>query len=119
MVLIAIISTIAYPTYQTHAVRARYADAKVMLLQVMQRQREYFTNNNAYTDKLVTDLGYSGSGENTGSEQGLYQISAGTCEGGTPIEQCVLLSATPQSGQAGDITFTYNSRNEKTPAAHW
>lgn len=120
VVLIAIISTIAYPTYQTHAVRARYADAKVMLLQVMQRQREFFTNNNAYTTQLVSDLGYAGSGENTDSEQGLYQISANQCDGGsTAISQCVELSAAPKTGQAGDITFIYNSRNEKSPAAHW
>lgn len=120
VVVIAIISTIAYPTYQTHAVRARYADAKVMLLQVMQRQREFFTNNNSYTTQLVTDLGYAGSGENTDSEQGLYQISANQCDGGaTAIAQCVELSAAPKTGQAGDITFTYNSRNEKSPATHW
>ena len=121
VVILAIVGTLAYPTYQGHATRARYADAKVMLLQIMQRQREFFTNNNTYTSGLVADLGYvdAGSGK-VSSEQGLYLISAGQCDGGaTNLDQCVELSAVPQSGQAGDLTFTYNSRNEKSPAAHW
>lgn len=121
VVILAIVATIAYPTYQGHATRARYSDAKVMLLQIMQRQREYFTDNNTYTTGLVADLGYvDAGGGKVSSEQGLYQISAGQCDGGaTGINQCVELSAEPQSGQAGDITFTYNSRNQKSPAAHW
>lgn len=120
VVVLAIVATLAYPTYQGHATRARYSDAKVMLLQIMQRQREYFTDNNTYTTALVDDLGYTSSGgQTTNSENGLYQISAGTCGGGATIDQCVLLSAAPLSGQAGDITFTYNSRNQKSPAAHW
>ena len=121
VVILAIVGTLAYPTYQSHATRARYADAKVMLLQIMQRQREFFTDNNTYTTDLVSDLGYidAGGGE-VSTEQGLYHISAGQCDAGaTNINQCVELSAAPQSGQAGDITFVYNSRNQKSPAAHW
>ena len=121
VVILAIIGTLAYPTYQAHATRARYADAKVMLLQIMQRQREFFTDNNTYTTALVADLGYADAGAGkVRSEQGLYLINAVQCDAGaTSINQCVELSAAPQSGQAGDLTFTYNSRNEKSPAAHW
>lgn len=119
VVVIAIIGTIAYPTYQTQAVRARHTDAKVMLLQIMQKQREFFTNNNTYTASLVTDLGYvSAGGQSISTEQGLFNVTAEQC-GGDPIALCVQLKAVPQSGQAGGVTFTYNSRNEKTPAADW
>lgn len=122
VVILAIVGTLAYPTYRNHATRARYTDAKVMLLQIMQRQREFFTNNNTYTTNLVAGgLGYADAGSGkVSSEQDLYLISASLCDGGaTAISQCVELSAEPQGGAAGDPTFTYNSRNEKSPAAHW
>ena len=121
VVILAIIGTLAYPTYQGHATRARYADAKVMLLQIMQRQREFFTDNNTYTTDLVADLGYADAGSGkVSSEQGIYYIEAGQCDSGaTNINQCVELSAELQSGAAGEPTFIYNSRNEKSPAAHW
>ena len=119
VVLIAIIGTFAYPTYQNQAVRARNTDAKVKLLEIMQQQRKFFTDNNSYTTDLIAGLGYADAGGGAvSSEQGLYHITAAQC-GADPITQCVLLSAAPQGGQAGAVTFTYNSRNIKTPAADW
>lgn len=120
IVIIAIIGTLAFPTYQSHTIRARSADAKVKLLEIMQEQRKFFTNNNTYTTDLIADLGYidAGAGK-VASDQGLFLISAATCGGGETIAQCVILSAAPQGNQAGTVTLTYNSRNEKTPTTHW
>ena len=119
--VVAILAAIAYPSYQGQARKARYADAKVKLLEIMQEQRKFFTDNNSYTEDLVgvNGLGYpdAGGGE-VKSEQGKYNISADQCDAGTTaITQCVELTATPQIGV--DEIFTYNSRNEKTPATHW
>lgn len=119
--IVAILGAIAYPAYQSHTLRARYADAQVKLLEIMQEQRKYFTDNNEYTTALVDDLNYpnAGGGNDVESDQGAYVIVAAPCAGEV-IAQCVVLTATPQfSAQVGAISFTYNSRNEKTPAAHW
>ena len=120
MAVVGIIAAIAYPVYQSHTVRARNADAKVKLLEIMQQQRTFFTNNNTYTTLLVDDLNYpdAGGGNDVESDQGAYIITATACAG-EEIAQCVLLTAVPQAGLAGTVTFTYNSRNEKTPAADW
>lgn len=119
--IVAILGAIAYPAYQNQAARARYADAKVKLLEIMQQQRKFFTDNNSYTVALVDDLNYpdAGGGNDVESDQGAYVIVAAPCAGEV-IAQCVMLTATPQfGGQVGIAPFTYNSRNEKTPAAHW
>ncbi len=79
----------------------------------------FFTDNNTYTTDLIGDLGYSDAGGGkVVTEQGMYKISVGQC-GADPIAQCVELSAAPENSQAGAITFTYDSRNVKTPTAHW
>ena len=119
MVIIAIIGTIAYPTYRNHAVRVRSSDAKVKLLEVMQEQRKFYTNNNTYTTDLIGDLHYSDAGSGAvATDQNLYMITASQC-GTESLTQCVNLTATPQNAQTGSITFTYNSRNQKTPSTDW
>lgn len=119
VVIVAIVGLFAYPAYQNHALRARSTDAKVKLLEIMQQQREFFTENNSYTTDLIADLGYTDAGGGkVATENGLFKISTALC-GTDPIAQCVKLSAEPVNTQAGDITYTYNSRNEKTPSAYW
>ena len=118
--VIAIIASFAFPNYQRHTARARIADGKVKLLEIMQEQRKFFTDNNTYTTELITDLGYNDANGSGGvaSDQELFIVTAAACGGGT-IAQCVILSAVPQGALIGTDTLTYNSRNEKEPPAQW
>ena len=117
--IVAIIASIAYPSYQSHTVKTRRVEAQTMLLEIMQRQRQYFSQENTYTTDLIGDLGYAnaGSGE-VATENGFYLISATACPAETIVE-CVLLTAEAQAGQVNDSDLSYNSRNEKTPAEKW
>ena len=56
--IIAIIVSIAYPSYQNHITKTRRADGQGMLLRVMQEQRKHFSNENTYTTDLIGDLGF-------------------------------------------------------------
>lgn len=119
--IVAILASIAYPSYQRHIVSTRHADAKVKLLEVMQLQRRFFTNNNTYTIDLIADLNLAETGEDVITENEFYIITAGQCSAdpdNVPIEQCVNLTATATFGDASE-TLTYNSRNEKTPESAW
>jgi type IV pilus assembly protein PilE len=112
--IVAILASIAYPSYQNHVTRTRYADAKVMLLEIMNQQRKFFTSNNTYTTSLTTDLDYADAGAGAVStEAGLYLITAGTCGNpAEPLTECVLLTATATfAGGLGNLT--YDSRNIK------
>jgi type IV pilus assembly protein PilE len=122
--LVAIIASIAYPSYTSHMNKTRNAEAQISLLAIMQQQRVYFTNNGRYSDDLITDLKNTeaaGEAGTVASEHGHYLISVGRCAGEPPLpySDCVLLTATPTSVSAGMPVLTYNSKNQKGPAGHW
>lgn len=122
--LVAIIASIAYPSYISHMDKTRDAEAQIMLLEIMQQQRRFFTNNNRYSTDLIDDLNNTESTAQAGaveSENGHYLISVSTCDGEPEdsLTECVLLTATPNFTSAGAPTLTYNSRNQKGPAGHW
>ncbi|MQM39528.1 hypothetical protein KBTX_03557 [wastewater metagenome] len=117
--IVAIIAAIAYPSYQSQVQASRRADGKSMLMQVMQAEERYYTENYKYTTDLVGDLGLDGkgaSGNNVLSDDEHYEISAAACGGGG-IDECVVLTATAQGPQAGDVcgNLTLDSRGNKTP----
>jgi len=111
IVIIGIIAAIAYPSYQNSITKTRRADGQAALLDIMNAQERYFTENNTYTTTL-SDINKSAS-----SEEGYYSIAASAC--GSGISACVLLTATPQGSQASDGDLTYNSLGVKTPSAKW
>ncbi len=121
--LVAIIASIAYPSYISHMTKTRNAEAQIKLLEIMQQQRIYFTNNGEYADNLIEDLPNTaaGEGDSVASDNGHYLITVGRCEGEpeVPYSDCVLLTATPTFVSTGAPALTYNSRNEKGPAGHW
>ena len=121
--IVAIIAGIAYPSYQGHVTKTRYADAKVKLLEIMQLQRNFFTDNNTYTDELVAELNLPDAGEDkVATDNGFYLIEAGECgenAGDIPLTDCVRLTATANFND-GTEQLTYNSRNETTgPIGAW
>jgi type IV pilus assembly protein PilE len=60
VVIIAIIASAAYPLYTQYVVRAKRAAGTSMLLQVADRQQQYFMDNKSYASSLES-LGYSAS----------------------------------------------------------
>ena len=120
--IVAILASIGYPSYQRHITSTRHADAKVKLLEIMQLQRKYFTNNNEYTDKLVDDLNLPDAGDKkVETDNEFYLITAGQCDGSPdslPLNECVKLTATANFDD-GSETLTYNSKNEKYPDSAW
>lgn len=57
IMLISIIAATAYPSYTQYVVRAKRTAAKSVLLQVADRQQQYFMDNKRYATSL-TSLGY-------------------------------------------------------------
>ena len=57
IVLLSIIAASAYPSYTQYVVRAKRTAGKSMLLQVADRQQQYFMDNKRYANSLTT-LGY-------------------------------------------------------------
>lgn len=69
LVILGIVVSIAYPSYQTHLVKAARAEAMVLLLDAANRQEQYFIDNRVYTTTL-SDIGVPEKTEN-----GYYSLS--------------------------------------------
>lgn len=109
--IVAIIASIAYPSYQNSTNKARRADGQAALLDIMNAQERYFTENNTYSTTL-SDVGRTGA-----TEKGHYVVTAAAC--GSGITSCVILTATAQGVQTTDGNLTYNSLGVKLPADKW
>jgi len=58
--IVAIISAVAYPSYTQFVVRAKRTAGTSMLLQIANRQQQFFMDNKRYAANL-TRLGYAGN----------------------------------------------------------
>jgi type IV pilus assembly protein PilE len=114
--LIGILASIAYPQYSEYLTEARRNDATSTLMEIMQDEERFYTENNSYAADLSNLPQYDSSPVVT--PKGYYKVSAAACSGAT-INECVLLSASPQGAQGGDGVITFNSKGVKTPQSHW
>lgn len=110
--IIAVLVGLAIPSYQSFVMKSRRTEAKELLYTVAQRQQQYFTINNAYTDNTAT------LSVPTTSTNGYYALSI-TISSVGGVDNRYTLTATPVSGtsQASDTacgTYTLNSLGVKT-----
>ena len=56
--IVAILSAVAYPSYTQHIVDTKRTSARSMLMQVADRQQQFFMDNKTYAGDL-TNLGFS------------------------------------------------------------
>lgn len=110
VVIIAILITVALPSYQGSLQKGRRSDAMSGLLDAANRQQQFMLDRNTYTLNM-TDLGYAANPRT--SEEGYYSISVAACTGGS-IATCYTLTARPVAGSPqGDdarcTTFSLDS----------
>src|SRR5262245_7235008 len=126
--VLAILASVALPTYRKYLIRAQRSEGKIALLQLQTAQEKFYLQNNTYTDKVTTSatattpgLGLPGT-----SETGKYDVSVTLATGG----QSYLATATPHTGggQTDDkdcANLTINERGvrgisgTKTPEFCW
>lgn len=76
MVIVAILASIAIPSYQAYVLRSHRTDAKSALLDMASLEERFFSTNNTYS-QLPTDLGYNAAGVPFAvGLNGYYQITA-------------------------------------------
>jgi type IV pilus assembly protein PilE len=110
--IVAILAAIAYPSYMGQVRKGKRAEAKAKLLQAVQRQERFYTDNSAYSADLAPLFGmaggtavYSGDANDAGSP---YRITVTPAAGG--IATGFTLTATQNGGFAdpscGNLTLT-------------
>lgn len=111
VLVVAILSNFAINTYTKKIIEVRRAEGKSKLLEIMQRQEKYYSENNTYVTAL-TNLGY---GENTVFSDAKYYLITATAND-IGISDGVVLTAVPQGNQIKDTqcgSFILNSNGQR------
>ena len=123
MVIVAIMASIAIPSYNSYVLKSHRTEAKTALLDLASMEERYFSTQNVYS-LLTTDLGYSGAWPVTVGS-GYYQVQApvvvpavpptAAVPGGTPATFSVTaLPIGVQLNDAACASFTITSAGVKT-----
>jgi type IV pilus assembly protein PilE len=120
MAVIGILSAVAVPAYREHTLKGRRAAAKAMLLEVLQHQERFYSENNTFTDDMA-DLGYGAGAILT--ENGSHTITLDDGPTGDLLTS-VTISATPVDADAKCDVLSLSSNMAKaatgsTPAKCW
>ena len=113
ILIIGILTTIAYPAYQEHVTRARRSDGQAALLDLASRMERYYSERNTYETASIGTGNAATDVLNTNrSAEGWYELSISNQ---TPTSYTI--QAVPQNAQAiADQlcqTLTYNSTGQK------
>lgn len=114
--IVGILAAIAYPSYQSYVERTGRADGQAKLMEIMQAQERFYSQNQTYTANLgAGGLGYGvAANAAVASDEGRYNITAAACGGA--IASCVALTADAVGQQASDTKcgdLTLDSRGTK------
>jgi type IV pilus assembly protein PilE len=122
MVVLAIIASIAIPSYRRYLLRAQRTDAKTALLQVQTAEEKFLLQNNTYTSNITGLPGDNppGLGLLNTSEKGFYTIGVRlTVVNGAPGYTISAVPAAVSGGQQDDTdcrTFTLDEQGARTAA---
>lgn len=102
LTILAIIIVIAYPTYNTHILKTRRAQAKVTLIDLAARLEQFHVAYNSYKDATFNDL-------NFGNDNQFYHYQIQT------NDDNFLITAVPINTQSKDHcgNLSYNEKGEK------
>ena len=106
IVIIAVIASIAVPTYRRYLIRAQRSEAKIALLQLQTAQEKFYLQNNAYASNTnLSTASPTGLGISNTTETGKYTIAITTYGA---AGQSYTATATPKSGggQTDDTACT-------------
>ena len=108
--ILAILASIALPTYRRYLIRSQRTEAKIALLQLQTAQEKFYMQNNSFTDN-ITDASPDGLGLPGTTETGKYAIAVDLADDGQTYDA----TATPVEGggQADDADCANFSINQR------
>lgn len=110
--VIGILAAVAVPSYQEHVRKGRRAAAQGYLMDLAQRQQQYFLDNRGYAS-AASALGYA----STPSDVSSYYTVAITVAGGPPPTYSITATATGSQTSDTCGNLTINSAGTKSSSA--
>lgn len=112
--IIGVLASIAYPSYQEYVRKSRRAEGRTAMMEMLQQQERYMTQNNTYL--AVSTAGatstpfktFSGDNRDTAA----YWLGARACTGQT-IDNCVQVFGVPKYTDPAITELTITSTGVK------
>lgn len=116
LLIVGILVAIAYPSYQTHVIKARRADGKTALLNLSALMEHYYTENNSYLG--ATPAGVGGSAL---SSDGNYTMSISALTATSYTLSATPVADKPQAKDTtcGTLTLTNLGVKGPNPSECW
>ena len=112
VVIISILTAIAYPNYREYVIRAKRTEAKAALLQIATNQERFYLQNNTYTTNM-TNLGFPVVGAFL-SDSDSYIINVGAADANDFTATATFQLGGDEAGKC--LTFQIDGRGAKTSA---
>lgn len=113
VVIVGILAAVAIPSYQSYVIRGKRAAAQAEMLDIANREQQYFLAERSYADK--TTLEAAGYGLSTEVARN-YTYTITVTSTGVPS---YTITFTPTGSQASDGALSLNSAGVKSPANKW
>lgn len=113
VVIVAILASIAIPSYREYVIRSNRRAAQAAMMEIATRQQQYFVTNRVYAES-IGELGYQLPPEISDKYSAVLEATDGP-------PPSFLITATPvdPGPQAGDGDLTLDSNGVKGPADKW
>lgn len=108
LAIIALLATIAYPSYRDAVLKGRRAEGRTALTDFLQQQERYFTQHGHYHLSQGDDNGPFKSHSSDTPSRSAYTLSSRPCtDASLDTTECVRLVATPATPdpQVGDLVL--------------
>ncbi len=104
--VIGILAAIAYPSYQNAVLKGRRAEGRTALLNLLQQEERYLTQNGSYmtfdssTSGSIPFRRYSGDGDGTDAA---YVLGARACSATLSLKECVVVFGRPTAAKPDPV----------------
>jgi type IV pilus assembly protein PilE len=117
VVIVAILATIAIPSYREYVIRSHRRAAQAAMMEIATQQQQYFVANRTYA--TAAQLGYALPPEV--DEYYNYSVTLGGAVGVAPNQtfRSFVINLAADGSQAGDGNLALTSEGVKSPAAKW
>ncbi|HNP37142.1 MAG TPA: type IV pilin protein [Woeseiaceae bacterium] len=109
VVVIGVLTSIAYPSYRDAAARAKRNEARAALLQIATNQERFYLNNNTYSGNLA-DMGV-----NATTETGTYAIAIDNVSANNFRATATYLKADAEAGKCANFTVWGDGTRSSAP----
>ena len=106
--VIGILAAIAYPSYRESVLKGRRAEARTALMNLLQQQERFMTQNNTYKKFAYADSVPFNKDVGSNPSNPTYKLSADVCSATLSEKDCIKVLATPTGAdpKAGNIWIT-------------